>query len=81
MFKYSWTAAAALSVPLLAFASSHREAPNISRLPTLDGTDLYMFNSYEAGRTGYVTILANSPWIRLACTRSRSITMATRWRI
>jgi len=59
MFKYSWTAAAALSVPLLAFASSHREAPNISRLPTLDGTDLYMFNSYEAGRTGYVTILAN----------------------
>jgi hypothetical protein len=50
---------AALSAPLLAFASSHREAPNISRLPTLDATDLYMFNSYEAGRAGYVTILAN----------------------
>jgi hypothetical protein len=59
MSKYLWTAAAALSVPLLAFASSHREAPNISRLPTLDATDLYMFNSYEAGRSGYVTILAN----------------------
>jgi hypothetical protein len=48
-----------LSAPLLAYASSHREAPNIARLPTLDATDLYMFNSYEAGRTGYVTILAN----------------------
>ena len=60
MSKFVWTAAAAaLSVPLLAFGSSHREAPNISRLPTLDATDLYMFNSYESGRTGYVTILAN----------------------
>jgi len=59
MVKYLWTAAAALSMPLLAFASSHREAPNISRLPSLDATDLYMFNSYEAGRSGYVTILAN----------------------
>jgi len=59
MSKYPWAVAAALSVPLLAYASSHREAPNISRLPTVDGTDFYMFNSYEAGRTGYVTILAN----------------------
>jgi hypothetical protein len=58
MSKYVW-AAAALSVPLLSFASSHREAPNIARLPTVDGTDFYMFNSYESGRTGYVTILAN----------------------
>jgi len=59
MSKYPWVLVAALSAPLLVFASSHREAPNISRLPTLDATDLYMFNSYEAGRTGYVTILAN----------------------
>ena len=60
MHKLPWlTAAAALTVPLMAFGSSHREAPNISRLPTLDATDLYLFNSYEAGRTGYVTILAN----------------------
>ena len=59
MSRHQWTAAAALSFPLLAFASSHREAPNIARFPTLDGTDFYMFNSYEAGRTGYVTILAN----------------------
>src|SRR5580658_5957150 len=59
MPKLAWAVVTALSMPLLAFASSHREAPNIARLPTLDATDLYMFNSYEAGRTGYVTILAN----------------------
>jgi hypothetical protein len=59
MSKYPWTLAAALSVPLIAFASSHREAPNISRMPTLDGTDFYMFNSYESGRSAYVTLIAN----------------------
>lgn len=57
--RYLWTIAALVAAPLAAFGSSHREAPNISRLPTLDATDLYVFNSYEAGRTGYVTILAN----------------------
>ena len=31
-------------------ASSHREAPNISRFPTLDSTDFYVFNSYEQGK-------------------------------
>ena len=40
-------------------ASSHREAPFITTQPKVDGTDLYMFNSYEAGRTGFVTLLAN----------------------
>lgn len=40
-------------------ASSHREAPYISKYPQVDGTDFYMFNSYEPGREGYVTILAN----------------------
>lgn len=49
----------AASVPLLTFASSHREAPFIAGLPRLDATDLYMFRSYEAGRSGYVTIIAN----------------------
>ena len=33
-------------------ASSHREAPSITTTPKVDGTDFYMFNSYEAGRTG-----------------------------
>jgi hypothetical protein len=46
-------------LPLAAIASSHREAPFITTHPKVDGTDLYMFNSYEAGRTGYVTIIAN----------------------
>ena len=41
------------------FASSHREAPYISKYPQVDGTDFYMFNSYEPGREDYVTILAN----------------------
>ena len=40
-------------------ASSHREAPGITKLPKLDGTDFYMFRSYEPGRAGYVTLLAN----------------------
>jgi hypothetical protein len=42
-----------------ALASSHREAPFISKYPQLDATDFYMFNSYETGREGFVTIIAN----------------------
>ncbi len=40
-------------------ASSHREAPFITNQPKVDGTDLYMFRSYEAGRQDYVTMIAN----------------------
>jgi hypothetical protein len=40
-------------------ASSHREAPFIARLPKVDGTDFYMFRSYETGRSEYVTFIAN----------------------
>ncbi len=42
-----------------AMASSHREAPFITTSPKVDGTDFYMFNSYEAGKTGSVTLIAN----------------------
>src|ERR1700761_7612120 len=49
----------ALSLPLLSFASSHREAPNIAGAPRVDGTDVYLFRSYEVGRQGFVTVLAN----------------------
>src|ERR1700712_4114958 len=42
-----------------ALASSHREAPSITTTPKVDATDFYMFNSYEAGRTGFVTMIAN----------------------
>jgi len=50
---------AAASLPLLSLASSHREAPDIAGLPRVDGTDLYLFRSYEAGREAYVTLIAN----------------------
>jgi hypothetical protein len=49
----------AASVAGGALASSHREAPFISTRPSVDGTDFYMFNSYESGRPGYVTLIAN----------------------
>ena len=42
-----------------ASASSHREAPAITQTPKVDGTDFYMFRSYEPGREGYVTFIAN----------------------
>lgn len=42
-----------------ALASSHREAPQITELPKVDGTDFYMFRSYEPGRDGFVTLIAN----------------------
>lgn len=42
-----------------AIASSHREAPAIAGMPRVDGTDFYMFRSYENGRSGYVTLIAN----------------------
>ncbi|MFM9916314.1 MAG: DUF4331 domain-containing protein [Rhizobacter sp.] len=61
-----------LSAMLVAFgsatvqASSHREAPSIAGSPRVDGTDFYMFNSYEGvaangtgGRAGFVTLIAN----------------------
>ena len=54
------TALAALLVPALpAVASSHREAPGISKMPKVDNTDVYAFQSYEPGRTGYTTLIAN----------------------
>ncbi len=49
-----------------ALASSHREAPFITTSPKVDGTDFYMFRSYEGvsatgtgGRGDYVTLIAN----------------------
>jgi len=49
----------ALGAGLAAQASSHREAPSITAMPKVDATDLYMFRSTEAGRDGFVTIIAN----------------------
>jgi hypothetical protein len=52
-------AALAATAAAPAFASSHREAPFISGAPKVDGTDFYLFRSYETGRSNYVTLIAN----------------------
>lgn len=60
--KYSISmAAAALGVMISSsvLASSHRDAPYITKYPQVDGTDFYAFRSYETGRDGYVTFIAN----------------------
>jgi hypothetical protein len=61
--KASFLLPAALAVATAfsggAYASSHREAPFIAGNPRVDGTDFYMFNSYETGRTGFLTVIAN----------------------
>jgi hypothetical protein len=57
--------ATAAAAALLSFAaapagaSSHREAPGVTRTPKVDSTDFYMFRSYEPGRDGFVTLIAN----------------------
>lgn len=43
----------------LSHASSHREAPFITEMPKVDGTDFYMFRSYETNREDFVTLIAN----------------------
>ncbi len=40
-------------------ASSHRESPFLTEHPKVDGTDFYLFNSYETGRENFVTAVAN----------------------
>ena len=52
-------AALVLAAGVAGQGSSHREAPGISKTPKLDGTDFYMFRSYETGRSGFVTMVAN----------------------
>lgn len=61
-FKRGRTAALVglvLAGGMIVQGSSHREAPGITKTPKLDGTDFYMFRSYEPGREGFVTLVAN----------------------
>lgn len=51
--------ASSLCLASVAQASSHREAPFITTSPKVDGTDFYMFRSYEPGREDMVTLIAN----------------------
>jgi hypothetical protein len=53
------TAGALFASPGAALASSHREAPFVTKNPKVDGTDFYMFKSYETGRDQFVTIIAD----------------------
>ncbi|MEO6394246.1 MAG: DUF4331 family protein, partial [Pyrinomonadaceae bacterium] len=46
-------------LPPTAQASSHREAPLLVGDPLVDNTDTYAFRSYEPGRDGFVTLIAN----------------------
>lgn len=50
-------ATTALTLPLTAGASSHREAPLIAGSPAVDNTDVYAFTSPDAQDT--VTFIAN----------------------
>lgn len=51
---------AGVALPLsTAQASSHREAPFVTRMPKVDGADFYMFKSYETGREQFTTLIAN----------------------
>ncbi|KDA01878.1 DUF4331 domain-containing protein [Hyphomonas oceanitis] len=47
------------AVAIPSWASSHREAPGTTEQPKIDGTDFYMFKSYEPGRDQFVTFIAN----------------------
>jgi len=51
--------AALFGASAAALASSHREAPAITTTPKVDAADFYLFNSYETGRAGYVTLIAD----------------------
>lgn len=51
--------ALAMAIATPAWTSSHREAPNITKMPKVDNTDLYAFRSYEPGRGNWLTIIAN----------------------
>src|SRR5215470_10010469 len=69
-FRTALTALGAASVLTMLWAgdsaaSSHREAPFITKNPKVDGTDFYMFQSYGDGRlagdntSAYTTLIAN----------------------
>ncbi|HLX10459.1 MAG TPA: DUF4331 domain-containing protein [Thermoanaerobaculia bacterium] len=50
---------ASMAATLPAFASGFRDAPAIAGSPKVDGTDFFMFRSYETGRQDYTTLIAD----------------------
>ena len=59
LFAGTVLAAGSALIASTAEAASHREAPFITSIPKVDGTDFYMFRSYEPGRENYVTLIAD----------------------
>ena len=57
--NFAMTVSVAALAAATAGASSHREAPGATEQPKVDATDFYMFRSYEPGREGMVTFIAN----------------------
>ncbi len=58
--RKAWLVAALFATAgMTVYGSSHREAPGITKSPKLDGTDFYLFRSYEPGRSAFTTLLAN----------------------
>ena len=64
--SFAVLAAGAACAASVSLASSHREGPFITTQPKVDGSDFYMFRSYEAiaadgtgGRSDFVTLIAN----------------------
>jgi hypothetical protein len=53
------TMGALVALPAIAQASSHREAPFVTKSPKVDGTDFYMFSSYDPADAGNVVLIAN----------------------
>jgi hypothetical protein len=56
------SAGALVALPAIAQASSHREAPFVTKSPKVDGTDFYMFRSYgtdEPAGSDNVVLVAN----------------------
>ncbi len=56
---YAFASLLLIGASLPVEASSHREAPFIASRPQVDGTDFYMFRSYEPGRDDFVTLVAD----------------------
>jgi hypothetical protein len=46
-------------LPAPSQAASHREAPLLAMDPSVDSTDFFAFRSYEHGREGFVTLIAD----------------------
>lgn len=58
--SHRWThVAIAALLAASASASSHREAPGTTEIPKADGTDFYMFRSYEPGQSDKLILIAN----------------------